>query len=92
MNYYLIFIYLLILILIFILIFKMFTYEKFSNNKNEMMKNLMNNIYCINLKKSKHRYNTVVQQFNAQNININRFEAVDGFNLEKQTLLYKNII
>ena len=92
MNYYLIFIYLLILILISILIFKMFTYEKFSNNKNEMMTNLMNNIYCINLKKSKQRYNTVVQQFNAQNININRFEAVDGFNLEKQTLLDKNII
>ena len=51
MNYYLIFIFLLILILILILIFNMLRYEKFSDNKNEMITNLMNNIYCINLKK-----------------------------------------
>lgn len=89
MNYYLIFIFLLLLLLI----LQLFRNETFiSNNRNDIMKNLMNNIYCINLKKSKQRYNSVVQQFNAQNININRFEAVNGFKLEKQQLLNKNII
>ncbi len=80
----------LILLLILIQIMNQNKKENFKNLSNlntlnsSNFNNIFNNIYCINLKRSKDRWDYIQKVGREQNIDINRFDATDGKNLSLQ--------
>ena len=56
--------------------------EHFTNNKNGDVTNMIcNNIYCINLARSKDRWNYIRKVGKEQNLKINRYDGFDGTKL-----------
>ena len=79
-----------LLIIIFsIIIIKVFKdniiFKKINNNITESFENseeisnkILNNVYCINLQRSKDRWNEITKNANNEGLKLIRFEAVDG--------------
>ena len=60
--------------------------NKVEHFANDNYNSILNNIYCINLDRSKNRWNYINNEARKQGLEIKRFEAIDGKNI-----LLKNI-
>ena len=74
----------LFLILLFVLLNKPFFY--ISNKENFTNKLSIDKIYCINLDRSKERWEIIKENANKSNIEIHRFEGIDGNIIDKKML------
>lgn len=56
--------------------------EGFMDNNDEILDKILNNIFCINLERSKERLKKIKEKARNENININFYKAVDGNKLK----------
>lgn len=57
--------------------------EGFMDHNNEIANKILNNIYCINLDRSNDRLQEIKENARKENININRYKAIDGKELSE---------
>lgn len=65
------------------------------NNDNKNKSHFIDSkldIYCINLARSKDRWNSCLEEFEKHNLNVTRFEAIDGTQLDFEDLIKRNIV
>lgn len=94
-----------ILIILLIIIFSIIIMKVFKDNNNfketnnniiesfensdEIGNQILNNIYCINLERSKDRWNNITNIANKEGLKLIRFEAVDGKKLNPMEIKNK---
>jgi GR25 family glycosyltransferase involved in LPS biosynthesis len=61
--------------------------NKIEKNITDKINNFFDKIYCINLNSRKEKWENVEKQFKKHNLNVTRFEAVNGNNLPKNNIL-----
>ena len=63
----------------------------FKNNEGFINNDISLKIFCINLDKSKERWSNILKQANNENININRFSAINGNEINNDLLKKFNV-